>query len=230
VINCVIIDDEPLAVKLLKDYVSKIADLELVLATNDVFAALRVLQEGKAELIFLDIQMPELTGIQFMKILNGKCKVILTTAYEEYALQAFEHDVIDYLMKPFSLERFITAVNKARERMKINTPVAETAPAFIFVKSEYRIVKIDLQNILFLESLRDYVAVHTTGRKIMTLQSLKSFEEVLPAGVFIRVHKSYIIALNKITCIERKRIVIGSSYIPIGDTYLEKFKQRSSLK
>ena len=229
-INCVIIDDEPLAVKLLKDYVSKIPDLELVLATNDVFAALQVVQEGKADLIFLDIQMPELTGIQFMKIINGKCKVILTTAYEEYALQAFEHDVVDYLMKPFSLERFITAVNKARERMKISIPVTETAPAFIFVKSEYKIIKIDLQDILFLESLRDYVAIHTYTGKTLTLQSLKSFEELLPATVFMRVHKSYIIALNKITSIERKRIVISSNYIPIGDTYLEKFNERFSLK
>jgi two-component system, LytTR family, response regulator len=230
VINCVIIDDEPLAVKLLKDYVSKIPDLHLVLATTDVFAALRVLHEGKADLVFLDIQMPELTGIQFMKIINGKCKVILTTAYEEYALQAFEHDVIDYLMKPFSLERFITAVTRARERMNITTQVTEATGAFIFVKSEYKIVKIDLQNILFLESLRDYVAIHTTNGNILTLQSLKSFEELLPDTFFMRVHKSYIIALNKITSIERKRIVIASSYVSIGDTYLEKFKQRLSLK
>lgn len=235
-IKCIIIDDEPLAVKLLKDYVSQVPDLELVLATSDVFAALHAVREQDADLVFLDIQMPELTGIQFMKILNGDCKVILTTAYEEYALQAFDYDVVDYLLKPFSPERFITAVNKARERIKaqppINTGMASTAaPEFILVKSEYKIIRIDLQQILFLESLRDYVAIHTsTEGKILTLQSLKSFEDVLPEKDFIRVHKSYIIAVNRINSIEKKKIVINTTYIPIGETYLERFRERFSLK
>jgi two-component system LytT family response regulator len=230
-IKCLIIDDEPLAVKLLKDYAARIPDLELVMAGSDVFAGLQLAQNGEADLIFLDIQMPELTGIQFMKVLNGKCKVILTTAYEEYALQAFEHDVVDYLLKPFSLERFMTAVQKARERIGQRKPETEAAkPDYIFVKSEYRIIKIELKDIFYLESLRDYVAIHTVAGKILTLQSLKSFEEALEGKDFLRIHKSYIIAIDKISSIERKRVVIQDTYLPVGETYLEVFWKRVPVK
>lgn len=224
--KCLIIDDEPLAVKLLKDYASKVPDLEVVMAGSDVFEGLKLAQDGAADLIFLDIQMPELTGIQFMKVLNGKCKVILTTAYEEYALQAFDHDVVDYLLKPFSLDRFMTAVQRARERLSIAKPITEATSSkadFIFVKSEYRVVKIELKDILYLESLRDYVAIHIAGGKILTLQSLRSFEETLDTVKFMRIHKSYIIAIDKISAVERKRVVIGETYLPVGETYLSTF-------
>ena len=171
--------------------------------------------------------MPELTGIQFMKILNGKCKVILTTAYEEYALQAFDHDVVDYLLKPFSLERFIMAVNKVRERLEHAAAGGKLSrPDYILVKSEYKVLKIDLKDILYLESLRDYVAIHTLEGKVMTLQSLRSFEELLDGSSFLRIHKSYIIAMDKINTIERKRVVINDVYLPVGDTYLEEFWKR----
>lgn len=229
--KCLIIDDEPLAVKLLKDYASKVPDLEVVMAGSDVFEGLKLAQSGEAHLIFLDIQMPELTGIQFMKVLNGKCKVILTTAYEEYALQAFDHDVVDYLLKPFSLDRFMTAVQRARERLQTAKPAAESVKAdYIFVKSEYRVVKIELKDILYLESLRDYVAIHTTSGKILTLQSLRSFEETLDPGKFMRIHKSYIISVDKIGAIERKRVVIGENYLPVGETYLDAFWNRLGVK
>ncbi|MGN6294230.1 MAG: LytR/AlgR family response regulator transcription factor [Chitinophagaceae bacterium] len=230
-IKCLIIDDEPLAVKLLKDYAVKIPDLEIIMAGSDAFAGLQLAQNGEADLIFLDIQMPELTGIQFMKVLNGKCKIILTTAYEEYALQAFDHDVVDYLLKPFSLERFMTAVQKARERISQGKPVAEAAkPDYIFVKSEYRVIKIELRDILYFESLRDYVAIHTiSSGKILTLQSLRSFEEALDGKDFLRIHKSYIIALDKISSIERKRVVIQGTYLPVGETYLDNFWKRLSV-
>lgn len=224
--KCLIIDDEPLAVKLLKDYASKVPDLEVVMAGSDVFEGLKLAQDGAADLIFLDIQMPELTGIQFMKVLNGKCKVILTTAYEEYALQAFDHDVVDYLLKPFSLDRFMTAVQRARERLSIGKPITDATSSkadFIFVKSEYRVVKIELKDILYLESLRDYVAIHIAGGKILTLQSLRSFEETLDTVKFMRIHKSYIIAIDKISAVERKRVVIGDTYLPVGETYLSTF-------
>lgn len=230
-IKCLIIDDEPLAVKLLKDYAGKIPDLELVMAGSDVFAGLQLAQNGEADLVFLDIQMPELTGIQFMKVLKGKCKVILTTAYEEYALQAFDHDVVDYLLKPFSLERFMTAVQKARERIGQKQPEPESGkPDYLFVKSEYRIIKIELKDIFYFESLRDYVAIHTTTGKILTLQSLKSFEEALEGKNFLRIHKSYIIAIDKISAIERKRVVIQDTYLPVGETYLEGFWKRLPVK
>lgn len=230
-IKCLIIDDEPLAVKLLKDYAAKIPDLEIMMADSDAFAGLQLVQNGEADLIFLDIQMPELTGIQFMKVLNGKCKIILTTAYEEYALQAFDHDVVDYLLKPFSLERFMMAVQKARERIGQGKPVPEAAkPDYIFVKSEYRIIKIELKDILYFESLRDYVAIHTiSAGKILTLQSLRSFEEALDGKDFLRTHKSYIIAIDKISSIERKRVVIQGTYLPVGETYLDNFWKRLSV-
>ncbi|MBO9659459.1 MAG: response regulator transcription factor [Chitinophagaceae bacterium] len=229
--KCLIIDDEPLAVKLLKDYASKVPDLEVVMAGSDVFEGLKLAQAGEADLIFLDIQMPELTGIQFMKVLNGKCKVILTTAYEEYALQAFDHDVVDYLLKPFSLDRFMTAVQRARDRLQTVKPAAESVKAdYIFVKSEYRVVKIELKDILYLESLRDYVAIHTASGKILTLQSLRSFEETLDPGKFMRIHKSYIISVEKIGAVERKRVVIGESYLPVGETYLDTFWNRLGVK
>ncbi|RYF85332.1 MAG: response regulator transcription factor [Chitinophagaceae bacterium] len=221
--RCLIVDDEPLAINLLKDYLGKVTDLELVKATTDVFDALKTAQNEEIDLVFLDIQMPELTGIQFMKILNGKSKVILTTAYQDYALQGYEFDVVDYLLKPFSLERFIIAVNKARTRGE-SKGVEPALPAtdFIFVKSEYRMVRIELKDILYLESLRDYVAIHTAKEKILTLQSLRSFEEQLKSN-FIRVHKSYIVAVDKIKAIEKRRLIIGETYIPIGETYLDAF-------
>lgn len=229
-IRCLIVDDEPLAVKLLKDYASKVPDLEVVMAGTDVYAALQLAQDGQADLVFLDIQMPELTGIQFMKILNGRVKVILTTAYEEYALQAFDLDVVDYLLKPFSPERFLTAVNKARVRMQA-APVAAPVPIdHIFVKSEYKIVRINLGDIFYFESLRDYVAIHHTGGKTLTLQSLRSFEESLDPQAFLRIHKSYLIAVNKIDAIERKRVIIQGQYLPVGETYLDNFWKRLPVK
>ena len=229
-IRCLLVDDEPLALNILKDYLSRDRDLELVKATTDVFDALKTAQEESVQLIFLDIQMPELTGLQFMKILGGRCEIILTTAYQEYAFQGFEHNVVDYLLKPFSLERFLIAVNKAKAKLQpLRTEAPLLAADFIFVKSEYRMVKIELREILYLESLRDYVAIHTTKEKILTLQSLRSFEEQLPQQTFIRVHKSFIIALDKINAIEKKRLIIGDTYIPIGDAYGEAFWKRLPL-
>ena len=229
--RCLIVDDEPLAINLLKDYLSKIADLELIAATTDVFNALKVAQQEEVDLIFLDIQMPELTGIQFMKILNGKSSIILTTAYQEYALQGFEYDVVDYLLKPFSLERFVIAVNKARNKIENKrTPLAPATVDYIFLKSEYRMVRVELKDILYLESLRDYVAVHTVKEKILTLQSLRSFEEQLKNDAFIRVHKSYIVSIEKINAIEKKRLLIQNTHIPIGDTYHDAFWKKIPVK
>lgn len=224
--TCIILDDEPLAVKLLKEYTAFVPDLQLVYAGTDVYAALQIAQEGKADLIFLDIQMPDLTGIQFMKILNGKSKIILTTAYEEYALQAFDLDVVDYLLKPFSKERFLTAVQKARERLAAPQLKKPEQRDSIFVKSEYRIIKINLRDIFYFESLRDYVAIHHTGGKTLTLQSLRSFEEELPAADFIRIHKSYIISLAAVQSIEKKRVTIRDQVLPVSDTYWAEFRKR----
>jgi two-component system LytT family response regulator len=237
-ISCVVVDDEPLALKLMADYVQKTPFLQLVAQTTDPLKAMELVQQGGVELLFLDIQMPELTGLQLMKIIGHKCKVILTTAYPDYALEGYEFDVIDYLLKPITFDRFLVAAHKAKERLLTEAPVVVQAPApaastptpgYIFIKTEYKIQKVDLADILFLEGLRDYVALHTTSGKILTLQSIRSFQEQLPEHNFMRVHKSYLIAIDKIQFIERNRIVINEHYIPVGETYQEQFQQRLKL-
>lgn len=238
IISCVVVDDEPLALKLMADYVQKTPFLQLKEQTTDPMKAIELVQQGVVDLLFLDIQMPELTGLQLMKIIGHKCKVILTTAYPDYALDGYEFDVIDYLLKPVTFDRFLVAAHKAQERLAtepaiiIQTPTTTTAvPAsYIFVKTEYKIQKIDLSDILYMEGLRDYVAINTTAGKILTLQSLRSFQEQLPESNFMRVHKSYLVAIDKIQFIERNRIVIADNYIPIGETYQELFQQRLNIK
>lgn len=222
VIRCIVVDDEPLAVKLLADYVEKTDGLALVLKTTHALEALYAVQEGKADLVFLDVQMPELTGMQFIKIIRNSCGVILTTAYSEYAAESYDHEVIDYLMKPVTFERFTQAVQKARKRL-VEVP-ANSTPAVqeadhLFVKTEYRIQKIDFDEILFIEAMRDYIAFHTPAGKVLSLDSMKRMEELLPLNRFIRIHKSYIINKSSIDYIERGRVVINGHYLPIGDTY-----------
>jgi len=237
-IRCIIVDDEPLAVALLADYVSKTPGLQTVLRTTHVLEALQAVQKDEADLLFLDIQMPELTGIQFMKIIRKKCKVILTTAYTQYALEGYEHDVVDYLLKPVTLDRFIIAVEKAKDRIQpstpplVNNPSEGPAPArqdHIFIKTEYRIQRVSLPDICYIEALRDYVAIHTGTGKVLSLESMRHMEEVLPDDQFLRIHKSYIVNRNKIDYLERGRVVIGKEYLPIGDTYKEKVKAKLGL-
>ena len=237
-IRCIIVDDEPLAVALLADYVSKTPGLQTVLRTTHVLEALQAVQEDKADLLFLDIQMPELTGIQFMKIIRKKCKVILTTAYTQYALESYEHDVVDYLLKPVTLDRFIISVQKAKDRIQppapspADNPFKTSTPArqdHIFIKTEYRIQRVSLSDISYIEALRDYVAIHTGPGKILSLESMRHMEEVLPDDQFIRIHKSYIVNRNKIDYLERSRVVIGKEYLPVGYTYKEKVKVKLGL-
>jgi DNA-binding LytR/AlgR family response regulator len=233
-IRCIIVDDEPLAVALLADYVQKTPGLEVVLRTTHVLDALQAVQEDKGDLLFLDIQMPELTGIQFMKIIRRRCAVILTTAYTQYALEGYEYDVVDYLLKPITLDRFMIAVEKARERLgraQENTTEASSVRArdHLFIRTEYRIQRVDLASIYYIEALRDYVAIHMGTGKILSLESMKHMEELLPEDQFIRIHKSYIIHRNKIDFLERGRVVIGKEYLPIGDTYKEKVRVKLGL-
>ena len=228
-IKTAIVDDEPLAVELLSDYVSKTDSLQLVEASTDVYKVLKLVQDGCIDLLFLDIQMPELTGIQFMKIIDERCKVIITTAYTEYALDGYEFNVVDYLLKPISYERFSKAVNKVLLPSTIENKAAKK-PDHIFIKSEYKLVRVNLADILYIESLRDYIAIHTLQQqKIMSLESLRNMESVLPADEFLRVHKSYIVSLKKISYVEKNRIVINQQYIPIGDSYQEKFFETIKL-
>jgi two-component system LytT family response regulator len=235
-IRCLVVDDEPLALHILEDYISKIPFLELVKATTNPIEALTLVQEGNIDLVFLDVQMPELTGIQFLKIANGKTKVILTTAYSQYALEGYELDVVDYLLKPIAFDRFFKAAQKAQGiiqpsvKQAVVEPVQQVQPQqqdflsdFIFVKSEYKIQKVYLHQILFIEGLKDYISIFTSAERIITLQNMKKMEDTLPEKHFIRVHKSYIVALNKIDSIERSRIFIGDKIIPVGDTYRDNF-------
>ncbi len=233
-IKCLVVDDEPLALHVLEDYITKVPFLQLVKATTNPIEALTLVQQGQADLVLLDVQMPELTGLQFLRIANGKAKVILTTAYPQYALDGYEMDVVDYLLKPIAFDRFYRAVQKVHEAIEpVTRPALKEEPApvpyddflsdFIFVKTEHKIQKVYLNDILFIEGLKDYISIFTPAERIITLQNMKKMEEALPERHFIRVHKSYIVSLNKIDSIERSRICIGNKIIPIGDTYRDDF-------
>jgi DNA-binding LytR/AlgR family response regulator len=233
-IRCLIIDDKPLAIDILADYTRKVPFLELIATTTNPIEGLSIVREQQINLVFLDIQMPELTGLQFMKIAGKQCKVILTTAYSEYALEGFEHDVIDYLLKPIAFDRFYRAAEKAlqvlgndgknRSAEKNRTITDDYKQAeYLFIKTEHRIQKVNLRDILFIEGLQNYITLYTTEGRILSLQTLKKIEEQLPPKEFVRVHKSYIVSLRHITSIERSRISIGEQVIPVGDSYRDAF-------
>jgi two-component system, LytTR family, response regulator len=221
--RCIVIDDEPLALNVLAGFIQRTSGLLLAdVTTNPVNGLLRV-QAGEADLVFLDIQMPELSGIQFMQLAANQCKIILTTAYPEFAIDGYEYNALDYLLKPISFERFLKAIQK----LPALSDKLPEQPDYIFVKSEYKLLRLEINEMLYLESLRDYVAIYTVdGNKILTLQSLASFEKELPAHLFCRIHKSYIIALNKINYIEKSKVVINNQYLPVGEFYKTDFWKR----
>jgi two-component system, LytTR family, response regulator len=225
--NCVILDDEPLAVELLSKYVADSENLSLSFATTDAFAAIQFIQKNEVDIIFLDVQMPELSGIQVLKIIGNNYKVIFTTAYTDYALDGYEYNITDYLLKPITQERFLKAVDKALAT-GIAAPLKSsgTDTDFIFIKSDSKMIKVNLNEILFAEGLKDYISIQTTKEKLITLQNLKTLEQHLSPQQFMRVHKSYIVALNKIDTIEKNRIFIGTEAIPIGETYRDIFLKR----
>ena len=226
-IKCVLIDDEPLALELLEAHVARTEGMELLQSFTNPIEALQQLDELKPDLIFSDIQMPELSGVQFSKIVGDRYPLIFTTAYDQYALQGYELDVVDYLLKPISLERFQKAIDKFRSRQQHIPATNETAvPEYIFVKSEYKTLKINLADIHYIKGMADYVTIVTKEKKIHTLENLKHYEAILPAPNFMRVHKSYIIAMDKIEFIERNRAVILGDYIPVSDTYKKAFFER----
>ncbi|HWK59486.1 MAG TPA: LytTR family DNA-binding domain-containing protein [Parapedobacter sp.] len=228
-VRCIAVDDEPLALDIIADYVAKVPELTLVTSTTNAIDALALVQNGEVDLAFLDVQMPELTGIQFLKIINGKCDVILTTAYPQYALDGYELNVVDYLLKPIAFDRFYRSVQKVLNNRAQQTlqPVAASLPSdavdFIFVKTEHKIQRVDLDDILYIEGLKDYISIYTADERIVTLQNMKKMEDILPSNRFIRVHRSYIVALDKIASIERGRIFIEDKIIPVGDTYRDGF-------
>ncbi|MFA8342446.1 MAG: LytR/AlgR family response regulator transcription factor [Rhodothermaceae bacterium] len=226
--NCLIVDDEHLARTLLENYISKIPTLSLAGKCKNPLEAIEVLEKAKIDIIFLDIQMPELTGIEFLKTLTDPPVVILTTAYQEYALESYQFDVTDYLLKPFSLERFLKAVNKAAKLLELKnyppvvqeTPVIETVEQkFLNIKVDHKIRRIDLNKILYIEGMKEYVTVFTAEEKLVTLESLKKLEDFLPANQFIRIHKSYIAAIDKITALDGNQVYLNKIILPVGKVY-----------
>ncbi|HVZ57688.1 MAG TPA: LytTR family DNA-binding domain-containing protein [Chitinophagaceae bacterium] len=223
--TCIAIDDEPLALKLLEDNIAKAPFLRLVASCRDAFEALKVLQEQPVDLVFVDIQMPGLTGLQFIASLPRKPQVILITAYRQYALEGFDLDVVDYLVKPVPLERFLRACNRAREIHELQAArqqgPAPVQPDYFFLPADYSQVKIQFRDILYMEGLRDYVKIYlkSSPKPLLFRASLKSIEPELPAGKFIRIHKSYIVAVESITAIRKKSVFIGSLELPVGDAF-----------
>lgn len=224
-INCIAIDDEPLALELLEDNISKLPYLKLVGSYDSALEAMKAIEEKKPDLIFLDIQMPGLTGLQFIQSLTAKPMIILVTAYEKYALEGFNLEVTDYLVKPVSLERFIKACHKAKELFDLkqsqHSSNNKPAPEYFFVNVEYSLVKVTLADIVYIEGLKDYIKIHlhSNSKPVITRMPMKAIEEQLPAEKFIRIHKSYIVSLAFITAIRKTSVFIGSTELPVSDNY-----------
>ncbi len=220
-ISCIIVEDEPLAMKRTKSYVLKLPFLNLLSTFNNGMDALVYLKSNKVDLIFLDINMGEMSGIQLLEAGKIKSHVIIITAYQEYALKGYELSVTDYLMKPYTFERFVQAVERVQGNL--SKEEATNDKDFIFVKTEYRLEKVLLNEILYIEGMGDYRRIHTTDKRIMTLQTFKEFEQQIPQNIICRVHKSYMVSLNKIDSVERDRIKIKDTIIPISETYKKPF-------
>jgi two-component system LytT family response regulator len=233
-LRCLLVDDEPLALRLLTSYVERVPFLELVGTCRSALEAMTVLQQEQVDVLFLDIQMPDLTGVEFVRTLRPDALVIFTTAYEAYALEGFNLNAVDYLVKPIAFDRFVQAAQKAQDRLapkpaapaEAPTPSpAPPAPAddFIFVKADYHTQRINLRDIRYLEGLKDYIKIFTGSKPVLTLNSLKAFEDRLPSQDFVRVHRSFIVALSWIDSIRKNRIYLGDAIIPIGDSYADAF-------
>lgn len=233
-INCIIVDDEQHAIDILQHYALQMPLLNLVATTTNPIEALQITATQPVDLVFLDIQMPELSGIDFIKALGGKTKVILTTAYSEFALEGYELDVVDYLLKPIRLPRFLAAVQKAAKGLQDNSPAEKPKEQeegdYIFVKTELKgkLLKINLADIDYIEGMKNYVAIFCGGKKTLVNTSMKELEERLPEKQFIRVHKSYIIALDRITGIEGNRILLKgvTAEILTGENYKAALMER----
>ena len=226
-INCAIIDDEPLAAGLLKSYAEKTPFLSLIGTYGSALEAMKELRENPAQLLFLDIQMPELSGIEFAKILPAETKIIFTTAFQQYAIEGYKVNALDYLLKPISYEDFLRAANKALDYYTVTQKQQTYAQdRFMYVKSDYKLIRVSLDDILYVEGLKDYVRIYLAdGQKIMSLMNMKKFEEYLPHPEFLRTHRSYIVHMSTAQSVDRFRIVFGSEYIPISDSYKDDVQQ-----
>jgi DNA-binding LytR/AlgR family response regulator len=229
-IKCLAIDDEPFALKQIGIYIKKTPFLDLVALCNNAFDAMGYLKAKQIDLMFVDINMPDLSGMDFVKSLPDKPFIIFTTAYSEYAIEGFKVDATDYLLKPIGYKDFLKAANKVKylfDLKGVQTETIKTASEHLFVKSEYRLVRIELSEIKYIESMHEYVRIHLIdGKPVMTLLSLKSIEEQLPPERFLRVHRSYIVNTDRIKVIERNRIIFDNNiYIPVSDQYKARFQE-----
>ena len=224
--RCIIVDDEPLVRELLEDNMSQVPFLELVRSCKSALEALKTLQEERIDIIFLDIQMPRLNGLRFLQSLDHPPLVIIVTAYEKYAVESFNLQVADYIVKPFSFDRFLKACNRAAELFRIKNFAISSEKAKsndFFVNVEYTLVKIVAADVNYIEGLKDYIKIHlsSSAKPVLTRMSLKSIEAKLPAGTFIRTHKSFLVAISKITTIKRDFVCIGTTEIPVSETFRE---------
>ena len=233
IIKCIAADDEPLALDIIKDYISRVPFLKLMKTFNDGMSVVEYLASNTCDLMFLDIEMGGLTGTQLLKTLPKKPMVIMTTAYRKYAADAFDLDVTDYLLKPFSFERFLKAVEKSctlmKKGQKEQSPAAESKDYF-FVKSGYKMLKVNFSDILYIEGMSEYIIIKTRTANIITLQSFKNIERTLPVSDFARIHKSYLVALDKIESIEGQNVIIAGKELPIGSKYKSRFFDSIPLK
>ncbi len=225
-LNCAIVDDEPLALNLLESYVNKTPFLTLTGKYSSAVQAMKELPGKQIDLLFLDIQMPELNGLEFSKMVNSHTRIVFTTAFGQYAIDGYKVNALDYLLKPISYVDFLQAANKAVQWFELLQQPKEEIDS-IFVKSEYKLVQIELKNILYVEGLKDYIKIYEEGnsKPILSLMSMKAMEEMLPASRFMRVHRSYIVQKDKIRIIDRGRIVFGKNYIPVSDSYKQTFQE-----
>lgn len=225
-LKCAIVDDEPLALGLLESYVEKTPFLELTGKYSSAVQAMKELPEKSTDLLFLDIQMPELNGLEFSKMVDSHTRIIFTTAFEQYAIDGYKVNALDYLLKPISYNDFLQAANKAVQWFELLKQPQEEITS-IFVKSDYKLIQIKLDNILYIEGLKDYVKIYEEGtnRPVLSLMSMKSMEELLPASRFMRVHRSYIVQKSKIRVIDRGRIIFGKTSIPVSDSYKTAFQE-----
>lgn len=225
-LNCAIVDDEPLALNLLESYVNKTPFLTLAGKYSSAVQAMKELPGKQIDLLFLDIQMPELNGLEFSKMVNSHTRIVFTTAFGQYAINGYKVNALDYLLKPISYVDFLQAANKAVQWFELLQQPKEEIDS-IFVKSEYKLVQIELKNILYVEGLKDYIKIYEEGnsKPILSLMSMKAMEEMLPASRFMRVHRSYIVQKDKIRIIDRGRIVFGKNYIPVSDSYKQTFQE-----
>lgn len=225
-LNCAIVDDEPLALNLLESYVNKTSFLTLAGKYSSAVQAMKELPGKQVDLLFLDIQMPELNGLEFSKMVNPHTRIVFTTAFGQYAIDGYKVNALDYLLKPISYVDFLQAANKAVQWFELLQQPKDEIDS-IFVKSEYKLVQIELKNILYIEGLKDYIKIYEEGntKPILSLMSMKAMEEMLPASRFMRVHRSYIVQKDKIRIIDRGRIVFGKTYIPVSDSYKQTFQE-----